>query len=84
MHVLSQFLLQINLGALLTASLTHTSFKNAVGTSYMQLGSRLCKIMLSRQSFSAKSGCGLLIRFGRFFSITKTDWGLESCLLYME
>ncbi len=30
----SHFLLQINLGALLTASLAHTSFEKAVGTSY--------------------------------------------------
>ncbi len=28
---ISQFLLQMNLGALLTASLTHTSFEKAVG-----------------------------------------------------
>ncbi len=31
---MSQFLLQMNLGALLTASLAHTSFEKAVGTSY--------------------------------------------------
>ncbi len=29
-----QFLLQMNLGALLTASLAHTSFEKAVGTTY--------------------------------------------------
>ncbi len=31
---ISQFLLQMNLGALLTVSLTHTSFEKAVGTNY--------------------------------------------------
>ena len=31
---MSHFLLQMNLGALLTASLAHTSFEKAVGTRY--------------------------------------------------
>ncbi len=31
---MSQFLLQMNLGALLTASLAHTSFEKAAGRSY--------------------------------------------------
>ena len=34
---MSHFLLQMNLGALLTASLAHTSFKKAVETSYSQV-----------------------------------------------
>ncbi len=39
---ISLFLLQMSLGALLTASLAHTSFEKAVGTSYS-------KIMVSQQ-----------------------------------
>ena len=45
MHSISQFLLQMNLGALLTASLAHTSFEK-------------CKIMLSQQKCSVNSECG--------------------------
>ena len=34
---MTHFLLQMNLGALLTASLAHTSFEKAVETSYSQV-----------------------------------------------
>ena len=75
---MSQFLLQMNLGALLTAYLAHTSFDETVGTSYSYIIDHDCfKIMLSQLLI-----LGVAVRSGRLFSIAKADWVLESCSLY--
>ncbi len=70
------FLLQMNLGALLTASLAHTSLKG-------------CRDKTARLSRLCKKECnnfllilGVAVRSEKLFSIAKADQGLESYSLY--
>ena len=73
---MSHFLLQINLGALLTASLAHTSFEKAVEISYMQLGFHDCVKCYLNNKFLLI--LGVAVRSGRLLSLAKAGWELES------
>ena len=57
----------MNLGALLTASLAHTSFEKAVETSYSQV------VTIVQNNAISLLILGVAVRSGRLFSIAKAS-----------